>query len=963
MPDTILVVEYEPRYIERVRQAFAGQTLQPSFAKDGDEAQRALDAQQHRLIVLSSIIPKTTTVEMIRMIRAHRGFESTPILLTVSGYSGRTPRADASRVGASDLLPKPYSEGELLAKVFEMLGMPRPAAPPVVAVGPLPGVGSDFKLHRSGPPLDSAGQLTSNEIFGDLLGEEIGTGSPAGATRPMKPTDDVDKMLAELRQTGKNPTVPKTTGSGTTPTPGSTRAKVSADLDKLLSDTLSGLEKTGRMPKPTTSPGVGAAAVRPAAPAPAAPAAAPTPAPTPAPTARTAVPDRVPIAAPVFPPASAAPKEEEPEPTDGTRFGQYVLVEKIATGGMAEVWKARMRGVEGFQKIVAIKKILPHLSDNQEFVDMFIDEAKFAAQLNHNNIIHIYDLGKIVNSYYIAMEYVEGHDLKSILRQGVERDQPLAPEIALFIASKIASALDYAHRKRDFDEKEMGLVHRDVSPQNVLVSYDGDIKLCDFGIAKAVSKASHTQSGALKGKLQYMSPEQAWGTRVDRRSDIFALGAVLYEMLTGRKLFTGDNEMSILEQVREATIVKPSEINDEISPEIEGIVLKALRKDPESRYQTAGEMARDLDAILYTFRPTPTSADLAIHMHRLYAEQAVPTTPTAIPAFHTEDRTDIGELSMMRRPRSTPVAAPPGAVAVAPASMQAPEARPAAVDEEPARKSSALIPIAAAIVLLLGGAAYFFMRGGSKPAPVTAGPSPAGKPVTSTAGVASTSSAVTTSPTATTTLAAATPAAVDTAATASQPMALDQSKIDEEVRKRLAAERARLEQQQLRAQQTVAVVPPPAPRPNVVATTQTTATPPPVIPASAPTQTQPPVTESRAAEPVAAAAPPPAPARVKEGDLVPVGTEGLEAPKLLRRAQVNYPPLARVQRVEGMVILSVLVSETGKVLDVKVLRGVSKAVGLNEAATEAARRSTFAPATKDGVHVKSYVTVPVDFKL
>src|SRR5204863_9281224 len=160
--------------------------------------------------------------------------------------------------------------------------------------------------------------------------------------------------------------------------------------------------------------------------------------------------------------AAPAPVHEEEEPKDGIKFGQYVLLEKIATGGMAEVWKARMRGVEGFQKIVAIKKILPHLSDNQDFIEMFIDEAKLAAQLNHNNIIHIYDLGKIQSSYYIAMEYIDGFDLKTILRRGEERGQPMQVELALFIASKVASALDYAHRKRDFDDHELGLVHRDV---------------------------------------------------------------------------------------------------------------------------------------------------------------------------------------------------------------------------------------------------------------------------------------------------------------------------------------------------------------------------------------------------------------------------------------------------------------------------------------------------------------------
>jgi len=336
----------------------------------------------------------------------------------------------------------------------------------------------------------------------------------------------------------------------------------------------------------------------------------------------------VPVSSPILTASvPAESKAEEADDSDGIRFGQYVLIEKIATGGMAEVWKARMRGVEGFQKIVAIKKILPHLSDNQEFVDMFIDEAKFAAQLNHNNIIHIYDLGKIAGSYYIAMEYVDGGDLKSILTRGESAGHPLTVELALFIASKIASALDYAHRKRDFDEKEMALVHRDVSPQNVLVSHDGDIKLCDFGIAKAASKATITHTGALKGKLQYMSPEQAWGKPIDRRSDVFALGTVLYEMLTGKRLFGGDSEISILEQVREARVPPPSEINDEVPPEVDRIVKKALEKEADARYQTAGEMAREIDAVLYSFRPTPTSADLAIHMHRIYSAQP-PTAPS-----------------------------------------------------------------------------------------------------------------------------------------------------------------------------------------------------------------------------------------------------------------------------------------------------------------------------------------------
>src|SRR5207245_5960271 len=278
-----------------------------------------------------------------------------------------------------------------------------------------------------------------------------------------------------------------------------------------------------------------------------------------------------------------------------------------------------------------------------------------AAQLNHNNILHIYDLGKIQSSYYIAMEFVDGHDLKTILKRAQERDQPLTIELALFIASKIAAALDYAHRKRDFENRDIGLVHRDVSPPNVLISHEGDIKLCDFGIAKAASKASHTQAGALKGKLQYMSPEQAWGRNIDRRSDIFALATVLFEMLSRRQLFTGENEMSILEQVREARVEAPSKLNDEVTPEIDRIAVKALAKEPDARYQTAAEMARDLDAVLYEFKPTPTSADLAIYMHRLNSATPIVRAPEPEPSVAAAPP---GAGPRGRKGASTPIATP-----------------------------------------------------------------------------------------------------------------------------------------------------------------------------------------------------------------------------------------------------------------------------------------------------------------
>src|SRR4051794_10893885 len=781
MSENILVVEYEPRYTDRVRQALAGQPFVPAFARDGEEAIRALDDQPPKLIVLSSVVPKISTAELIRAIRGRKPLQDTPILLTVSGYTGKSPKLDAQRLGASDILPKPYSESEFLGKVQQMLGVRSDVTGKTWA----PELDPEFAVRTTSLSGVSEGQLTSNEIFGDLLDDH--RPASTGARKAMKPKDDLDKMLADTlagvmpvsRKTKEQPLPPEALKSPSAPQPVQPAPPPAApkpqpaaaqarprtqesDLDKLLNDTLSGLQPRARSVATPIPP---APKAQPAPPA-AKPATSPQKAATPAFSTEKMKPvvvDKMPISQPVIARTEAQTGDDE-EPKDGVKFGQYVLLEKIATGGMAEVWKARMRGVEGFQKTVAIKKILPHLSDNQDFIEMFIDEAKLAAQLNHNNIIHIYDLGKIQSSYYIAMEYVDGYDLKTILRRGEDRGQPMQVELALFIASKIASALDYAHRKHDFEGKEMGLVHRDVSPQNVLISEEGDIKLCDFGIAKAASKASHTQAGALKGKLQYMSPEQAWGRHIDKRSDIFALSTVLYEMLTGRKLFTGDNELSILEQVREARVALPSEINDEVTPEVDKIVQKALQKDAAQRYQTAGEMARDLDAVLYSFKPTPTSADLAIYMHRLATSVATPAHSMEMHA--PEPPQAPNELKPLR---SAPVAAAAPAIPTS--------AMPAAAAVTPAKKAP-VVPIAIVAGLVLRAAlAGFAMRKPKTVAPVVTKPAVV-QTQTTAPSIAVTSTA---------------PVLGTTAPTTTAP-AIDPSKVNEEVAKRIAAEKARLDQ-------------------------------------------------------------------------------------------------------------------------------------------------------------------------
>lgn len=406
--------------------------------------------------------------------------------------------------------------------------------------------------------------------------------------------------------------------------------------------------------------------------------------------------------------------EEAPssQAQEGVPFGDYRLLERIAVGGMAEVWKARRRGVEGFQKTVAIKKILSHLTGSSDFVTMFIDEAKLAAQLTHANIVQIYDLGKVGDDFFIAMELIDGKDLRSILNRAADLGRPIPAGLALNVVAALARALDYAHRKRDFENRAMGLVHRDVSPQNVLISYEGEIKLCDFGIVKAVAKASTTQMGALKGKLQYMSPEQAWGKEVDARSDIFSLGSVLFEVLTGRRLFTGDSEIGVLDAVRDCRVQAPGELIPGLSPEVDRITLKALAQTPAERYQTAGELERDIQAVLESLKPGPGQADLAAYLESLFRSPAVPITA----GVGTEPISPPPEISSQAAPSTAPAEAP----------QTHPNAEPAAVTSEPSKTTAKTLLIAAIVLAALATIAFIAYRAfGPQEAP----PAPVGTPV------------------------------------------------------------------------------------------------------------------------------------------------------------------------------------------------------------------------------------------
>jgi len=303
------------------------------------------------------------------------------------------------------------------------------------------------------------------------------------------------------------------------------------------------------------------------------------------------------------------------------QFGKYLLLKRLAVGGMAEIWLAKQLGVQGFEKLVVVKRILEQFASEKEFVQMFLDEARLAATLNHPNVVQIYDLGQEAISFYIAMEFIAGHDLLGILRKCKHAGQPLPPEIAARIVAGACEGLHYAHTRKDHQGNPLQIVHRDVSPSNILVTYEGGVKVVDFGIAKAESRSTKTEAGKVKGKFSYMSPEQIGAEPLDARSDVFALGIVLHEVLVGRRLFKRDNELAIMRDILEGEVRPPSALRPGLPPALDEIVLKALQKDRRKRYASAQELQLALEKYLASTPAPPTSVDVSHFMLKLFAEE------------------------------------------------------------------------------------------------------------------------------------------------------------------------------------------------------------------------------------------------------------------------------------------------------------------------------------------------------
>jgi serine/threonine protein kinase len=293
-------------------------------------------------------------------------------------------------------------------------------------------------------------------------------------------------------------------------------------------------------------------------------------------------------------------------------FGEYSLLEKIATGGMAEVWRARAYGMAGFEKILVIKKVLPKLSKDDEFIQLFVDEAKIAVQLLHVNIVQVFELERVDGQYYMAMEYVHGLDLSRMITRARNLG-PFPIPLALFVICEVLKALQFAHDQTGEEGGPLNVVHCDISPQNILISYSGEVKLTDFGISRAAFQAKSLHQ-VVRGKYAYMSPEQVEGRALDRRTDLFSLAIVLYEMLTGRRLFKTRNRDETLARVRRAEVPSPRAYRSELSEELEGILLRALSRRAEDRFQNASQFLDSLSSLMVREGHRATNNDVAAYL-------------------------------------------------------------------------------------------------------------------------------------------------------------------------------------------------------------------------------------------------------------------------------------------------------------------------------------------------------------
>ena len=354
-------------------------------------------------------------------------------------------------------------------------------------------------------------------------------------------------------------------------------------------------------------------------------------------------------------------QDDEPGWAPGNVVGAYTLLAKLATGGMAEIWLARQVGLRGFERLVVVKRIIESLSQDEAFVEMFLDEARIVVQLTHPNIVQVFDLGEHAGAYYIAMEYLAGENLVSVARAAAKAGAPLDPKASVKIAIAALEGLSHAHHRAGIDGKPLNVVHRDVSPHNIVLTWDGQVKLVDFGIARAANRATQTQGHQLKGKFAYMAPEQAKGdSELDARVDVFAMGVVLWEMLTHRRLFSFDDQIRILKTlISDDPIEPPHERSPDVPLELSNIIMKALDRRLTTRFQSAHDFKVALEAWLQSVGGGPTTSELGQLMNKLFKARIAERTQLIEKAARGEvSMSKVGEVMKPPTDRSMPSGTP-----------------------------------------------------------------------------------------------------------------------------------------------------------------------------------------------------------------------------------------------------------------------------------------------------------------
>ena len=427
-------------------------------------------------------------------------------------------------------------------------------------------------------------------------------------------------------------------------------------------------------------------------------------------------------------------------------IGRYEILRPLATGGMAEIFLGRIRGIEGFQKGVVLKRLKPELAANPAFVEMFLDEARLMATLQHSNIVQVFDVGSAGGAYFFSMELLRGEDLRGVVKQG-RASGGLPLDHALFIVASALSGLHHAHERKGPDGRPLDIVHRDVSPSNIFVTYDGGVKVLDFGIAKTTVQTTQTRAGTLKGKIRYMSPEQCLGRPVDRRSDVFSAAIVLWELTVGRKLFSGPSDFELMGRIVDADAPPPTNLVPDYPPELERIVLRGLRRDPGERYPTAEEMQADIEHFAREGRLVMSSRALGRWMSERFADKVAVWAAAEekgeafaehiLEVFDARQLTDPASMDSSSRPRA--LGGPPASsrgtgLAESVPAITGPGVSHTATAEAqvaPARAAWARQMLAAGVVTLAlaGGLAGWALSGGSGAAgstPPPASPTPQG---------------------------------------------------------------------------------------------------------------------------------------------------------------------------------------------------------------------------------------------